>query len=568
MSHLIWNLEDLIRITKSDDKGVRYWAIERLVRHFPGECCDAIAEFLLDEHDETPLTVARHLGEHGNSTHHSLLLRGFRVLRGLTPGYCLQALARLGYADIPSLAAEALKSGEMTDPTMALIVETLSDLGNPEAREVMRGYLDKRVELLVEPAALRGALAAARTEEIHELLAQMMLAVQWRGAHRSTEVFRTLMDSLGVDDAFWCFRTGPSGHIELRKTIKAVESGYDCDIFAAMGEPTIQRIAAKLRAGNRGEVIRAIADWTTRAARELPDDADRNFVDRLSAVVHALSDDALLDGAKKFGQAFREALLGFHFSVAFAVARGFDARTALRRARGDLDRLLELAAVECAHLVGELPAAVALVCREDEAASRKAQEWCLRMLEAHGPFFPKVMALETLGELRAVHFIPEVMEYLGDENSYVYGAAERALAKMGDAIVIPAIQGIESGVLEPDAAHSLLVLLCDLGTHGAYDAVMRHFDWFMGSIGPGTTAEWISLFGVEETIDPLRDWLEEDPAMVGQGLLLLGAIHNVTIPEEDEILQAIEDERARQAVDPDKPGPHSDPDPEGGSYVM
>ncbi|TDI46640.1 MAG: hypothetical protein E2P01_08385 [Acidobacteria bacterium] len=568
MSHLIWNLGDLVRVTKSDDKEARYWAVDRLVRHFPSECCDAIAEFLIDDHDETPQTVARHLGEHGNSRHHSLLLRGFRVLRGLTPGYCLQALARLGYAGIPTLATEALKSGELTDPAMALIIETLSELGSSEAKKVMCDYLDRRVELLVEPAALRGALDAARTEEIHDLLSQMMVAVQWRGAHRSTEVFRTLMDSLGVDDAFWCFRTGPSGHIELRKTIKAVESGYDCDIFAVMGEPTIQRIAAKLRAGNRTEVIRAIADWTTRAVRELPEDADRDFIDRLCAVVEALSDDGLLDGTAKCGRAFREALLGFHLSVAFVVARGFDARAALRRARGDLDRLLELAVVESAHLVGELPAAVALVCREDEAASRKAQEWCLRMLEAQGPFFPKVMALETLGELRMVHFIPEVMEYLGDENSYVYGAAERALGRMGEAIVIPAVRGIESARLEPDAAHSLLVLLCDLGTHGSYDVVMRHFDWFMGSIGPGTTAEWISLFGVEESIDPLRDWLEEDPARVGQGLLLLGAIHNVTIPEEDEILQAIEDERADKAVDPDKTGPRSDPDPEGGSYVM
>ncbi len=568
MSHLIWNYEDLVEITKSDDKEVRYWAVDRLVRHFPAECCDAIAEFLLDEHDETPLTVARHLGEHGTSSHHTLLLRGFRVLRGLTPGYCLQALARLGYKDIPMLAAEALKGGEMTDSTMALIVEALSELNTPEAGEVLRDYLDRRVELLVEPAALRGALLATPTEEIQQLVSQMMVAVRWRGAHRSTDVFRTLMDGLGVDDAGWCFRTGPSGHIELRKTIKAVESGYDCDIFAAMGEPTIQRIAAKLRAGNRAEVIRAIAEWIGHAAGELPGDADPAFGERIAAIVAALSEEGLLEDAARYGQAFQEALLGFYFSVAFAVARGFDARAALRRARGDLDRLLELATVECAHLVGELPAAVALVCREDEAAARRAQEWCLRMLEAHGPFFPKVMALEILGELRAVHFIPEVVEYLGDENSYVYGAAERALGKMGEAIVMPAIQSIEGGDLEPDAAHSLLVLLCDLGTHGAYDAVMRHFDWFMGAVGPGTTAEWISLFGVEETIDPLRDWLEEDPVMVGQGLLLVGAIHNVTIPEEDEILQAIEDERARQANQPDRPDPLSDPDPDGGSYVM
>jgi hypothetical protein len=177
------------------------------------------------------------------------------------------------------------------------------------------------------------------------------------------------------------------------------------------------------------------------------------------------------------------------------------------------------------------------------------------------------MALDTLGELRAFHFIPEVMEYLGDENSYVYGAAERALGRMGEAIVMPAIARIESGTLEPDAAHSLLVLLCDLGTYGAYEAVTRHFDWFMSSVGPGTTAEWVSLFGVEDTIDPLRDWLDEDPAMVGRGLLLLGAIHNVTIPEEDEILEAIEDERARQ-VNPDDGGRETDPDPEGGNYVM
>jgi hypothetical protein len=74
---------------------------------------------------------------------------------------------------------------------------------------------------------------------------------------------------------------------------------------------------------------------------------------------------------------------------------------------------------------------------------------------------------------------------------------------------------------------------------------------------------------MEELIDPLRDWLDEDPAMVGQGLLLLGAIHNVPIPEEEEILQAIEDERARQAGDGgDAEGPLGGNDREGGDYLM
>jgi hypothetical protein len=189
------------------------------------------------------------------------------------------------------------------------------------------------------------------------------------------------------------------------------------------------------------------------------------------------------------------------------------------------------------------------------------------MLEAQGPFFPKVVALETLGELRAVHFIPEVMEYLSDENSYVYGAAERALSVMGEAIVPPARAKLEARSLDPDAAHSLLVLLCDLGSRGSYEAVTSNLDWFMEEVGPGSTAEWVSLFGTQELIDPLRDWLEEDPALVGQGVLLLAAIHNVRIPEEEEILRAIEDERQRLESEPEADGACGGPDRDGGSYL-
>jgi hypothetical protein len=189
------------------------------------------------------------------------------------------------------------------------------------------------------------------------------------------------------------------------------------------------------------------------------------------------------------------------------------------------------------------------------------------MLEAQGPFFPKVVALETLGELRAVHFIPEVMDYLSDENSYVYGAAEKALGRMGEAILVPAVGRIESGSLDPDAAHSILVLLCEMGTRAAHDAVVQHLDWFMEAVGPGAASEWVTLFGTADLIDPLRDWLDEDPAVVGNSLLLLGALHDVPIPEEQEILEAIEDARARDGGTGETEE-SSGPEPEGGGWVM
>jgi hypothetical protein len=568
MSQLIWNLKDLVRFTRWEDAEVRYWAIDRLIRHFPEECPDEIAPFLLDDHDATPAMVARHLGEHGDKGHHQILLRGFRLLRGLTPGYCLQALARLGYAGVLDLASSALQRGDLDEPALAIIMESLAGLGTPEARDQVREYTGRKVELLAEPAGLRGALEVGEAAEIPDVVSRFLTALQRRGAHRAAEGFRTLMDFLQIDDASWCFRTGPSGRLELRKTIKAVESGYDCDILAAMGEATIKQLAQRLRAGDFGEMVLALADWTGSTTESVTDDPADDLPGRIAAAVRAFGSKDVVDQTRRLGHQFEQWVLGFQLSAAFAVARYHNTALHLTRARGDLDRLMELATVETAFLLPELPPAISVVCKDDDDKARKAQEWCLRMLEAQGPFFPKVVALETLGELRAIHFIPEVMQYLSDENSYVYGAAERALSRMGDAIIQPAVASIETGMVDPEAAQSLLVLLCDLGSRGSYEAVVQHLDWFMDQVGPGTATEWVSLFGTEELIDPLRDWLDEDPAMVGQGILLLGSIHNVQVPEEDEILEAIESERARQAGDFEDEEPPEGAGNEGGNYVM
>jgi HEAT repeat protein len=567
VSQRIWSFEDLERFTKSEDPEVRFWAVDRLVRHFPTESCDAIAELLLDDHDATPTIVARHLGRFGEARHQAILVRGFRLLRGLTPGHCLHALVQLGYSGVVQLAADALKRGDVEESALALIMEALAEQGSSEAREMIQRFVEHKIELLAEPAALHGVLRGARAAEIPGILSHFMQATQRRGTLRAGEAFRTLMDSLRIDDASWCFRTGPSGRIELRKTIKAVESGYDCEIGKAMGDTTVKQIAQRFRAGDLGEVVRSIAEWTRSAAARFPREENDDLPERLVAAVGAFATPAMFEKAERLGHQFQQWLLGFQLSAAFAVARGQNTEMMLRRARGDLNRLFELGEIETAHLLNVLPQAIAVICREDESRAQEAQDWCLRMLESQGPFFPKVTALEILGELRAIHFIPEVMEYLSDENSYVYGAAERALGKMGEAIIAPAVERIEAGTLDPDATHSILVLLCDLGTQGAYEVVVRYFDWFMDSIGPGTTTEWISLLGAEDLIEPLRDWLDEDPAMVGQGLLLLGAIHNVQIPEEEEILRAIEDERARQAGDPGGED-SSGPEPEGGNYIM
>ncbi len=568
MSEFIWSFKELARFTRWEEPEVRFWAIDRLIRHFPEESCDVIADFVMEDHEVTPGAVARHLGEYGGSQHHAILVKGFRLLRGLTPGLCLQALARLGYSATVDLAESALERGDLTEPAQAIIIESLSVLGSESANEVIRRYVARRPELLLDPTALHGILAVSGAPQIPEILHRFFDTVEQRGTHRAGEAFRTLMDVLQVDDASWCFRTGPSGRIELRKTIKAVESGYDCDILAALGDATLRQLSQRFRAGNLEDIARSLADWTRAAIERLPRDPEDDLRAKIAATVDAFSSQRILERSGALGHQLQQSVLGFLMSAAFAVARYRNVELSLRRARGDLDRLLSLAEVETAFLLPELPPAIAVVCREDEDNGRIALDWCLRMLESQGPFFPKVVALETLGELRAYHFIPEIVAFLSDENSYVYGAAERALSKMGEAIVPPTAAKIESGNVDPDAAHSLLVLLCDLGTRGAYETVLGNLEWFMQEVGPGPTAEWISMFGTDDLIEPLRDCLEEDPALIGQSLLLLAAIHNVRLPEEQDILRAIEDERARESREMEEGERAENAELDDGDYVM
>ncbi len=563
----IWSFDDLVRFSRWEDPEVRYWAADRLIRLHPEDCSDVVAEFLLDDHPATPTMVARHLGEYGNRNHCPVLIKGFKMLRGLVPGHCIHSLVRLGYPGVIELAGSALDRGDLDDMVLGLIVEAIGGLGTPEAEMLIRRYYAVRAELLAEPAALRGVLMIAPPEEIPEVIDRFLSALHWKGTLRAGEGFRTIMDSLRIDDASWCFRTGPSGALEFRKTIKAVDAGYDCDILAAMGESTIKHIASEFRSGEPADIIRTLSQWTEQALAGATAAPGDSLPLRIRAAVTSLGEKRLLEPSHRFGRQYHRWLLGFHLSAAFAVARYRNLDLELQNARGDLDRLLQLAEVETAFSSPDLPPAIAVVCNGDPGKTEVAEGWCLRMLQAQGPFFPKVVALATLGELRAVQHVPEILLWLSDENSYIYTAAERALSRLGDAVIGPAVAMIESGIVEPGAAQSLLALLCDRGNRIAYEVVLDRLDWFLEEAGPGNTAEWISLFGTEELIEILRDWIDDDPVMVGQALLTLGALHDVEIPEEEEILQAIELENARMDREVGKAGSLTGAD-NGDEYVM
>jgi hypothetical protein len=262
--------------------------------------------------------------------------------------------------------------------------------------------------------------------------------------------------------------------------------------------------------------------------------------------------------AERLGPAYHQWVVSALLSVAIKLVRYRNYGMEVARAEGHLDALLGLLEEETAFLSDKLPAAIAKAAAPDPSPAINA---CIRLLESRGPFFPKVLALEALGALAAEDHVPEILDFLEDDNSYIYSAAEKALSNLGGAIV-PAVRGrLQAGALELDSAESVLMLLGRLGTRDGLELVVSQFDFFLEEVGPGVLAEWVSLFGVRELLDPLRNVLSRDPARVGQAVLLIASIHNVRVPEEESIRAAIEDFWRKQ-------GGEGEEEEGSGRYIM
>jgi len=264
--------------------------------------------------------------------------------------------------------------------------------------------------------------------------------------------------------------------------------------------------------------------------------------------------------ADRLEPALHQWLIGLMLSASVKVAAYRDYMHELALAGDDAAALLDLAGTETSCLLRTLPVRLSEVARGSGHATRtRIVEWCVRTLEARGPFFPKAVALETLGHLEVPSLVPEIASHLADDNAYIYGSAERALGAIGRPVIGHARSLLRRGGVQPDAIVSLVRLSGELCLEESLGLMKDHFDDILETIGPEATAEAAGLLGHRDLIPHLRRWLGRNPAMVGHALLLIGAINNVAVPEEESILQAIDDYWKGAAEDPAE---------SGGPYLM
>jgi len=577
MSQPLWSFEQLARLARFEDPEVRFWAADRIAHLYPDRAAEVITDLLFDDHDSTPGLVAGHLAKHGNEAHRAALQRGFRRGTGILAAQCLAALARQGAPEAPRLAVQALHRRDLGEEALALIVSGLSEMAWREpseaAADAAREIVMHRPELYADPAALRGCLRIFGDAQIGDLAGRWITALHFKGIDKAEAGIRAIEEDLQLEDISWCLRTDRTGRVDLDRSLRALENGYDREVRALVPVPDRETLAAAFARGEFREMagrLAALVESRALAAADAADPGD-SLPRRLAALASGFFKEETLKEADRLGHAMHTWLISLLVSALVKTAGYRNLDRECDRAGADLDVLLGLAELESSVLVRRLPPLLAEAAAAAGAPSRdRLAQWCAATLEARGPFYPKVIALGTLGEMALGADLPLIVGHLSDENSHIYGAAEKALLKFGDEGVDAVRAELERGEMHPDALHSVLIVMTDLMTPAALALVLDHFDDFMEAAGPDEGAEHASMFGARELIPHLRRWLKRVEgtsaqvalqAGIGHALLLVGAIHNVPIPEEERILQAIE---ACWGEEPEGPGGTGASDP----YVM
>jgi len=561
----LWSFEDLARFARFEDAEVRYWAADRLVHLYPDRAASAIADLLFDDHDSTPALVAEHLGTHGLPEHMPVLAKGFTRGSGLLPGQCLESLARLGYGEAPRLARAALHRRDLAEGALAPIVAGLAEMAvareSEDAADAAREIVLRRPELYAEPAALQGCLRIFGDDRLGDLVGKWITALHFRGIDSAEAGIQTIQENLQLDDVSWCLRTDRSGRVDLDRSLRSIENGYDCEARREIPESDRAALAEAFAGGEfRTMAGRLAALVAARARAVIAGSTDPGDVlpKRLAALASGFEREEVLHEAERLGHPMHTWVISLLLSALFKTAPYLNFERECERAGTDLDRLLALGEKETGALFKVLPGKLAAAAH-DESRDR-LEQWCVATLEARGPFFPKVIAIDTLGELKLPAHIPLLLGYLAEENGFIYGAAERAIVKFGDEAVDAARREMDRHELHPDAVHSILVVLSDLMSPAALALAVERFDDFMEASGPEEGPELIALLGGRDLIPPLRRWLKHAEssgsrvsvrARIGHALLLVGAIHNVAIPEEERILQAIDEFWKEQPEEPD-----------------
>jgi len=563
----VWDLESLARYARHEDPEVRAWAAARLIQHYPAGSADRLAPLVLDEASGMAERVAEYLAAFGSTRHLPLLERGFRHGSGRVPAACLDAMARLGHESVEEQAASAMIRQDLGEEGAAALLVALLRHGEPEAsREVALAHLRTQPAVMADPAVARQLFARLQTSDYPALVDGLLVSLAWQGADRTSAAFRAVLEAVEVDDAGWLVHTDRGNRVEFDRTLKTYDSRYDTETRARLGEEWTTRLRTAFRDGD----LPAVADAVRVFCEENVSDAGASgdpLPGRIQALVEALAVPAALASVERLGPSATQPVAIALLSCALKLADFRSFGREIEAAGADLDRLLELAEVESAVMLDLLPGALERAAGDSASRARVAR-FAAETLGRQGPWYGKLVALDVIGRLGAAAAAPEVIRALADDSDLVAQAAGRALERMGPGVVEPIHDALENGHVDPESLEWMVAAVCQAGTHEALRFMLDHLDELVAELDAGYVCEWTAVLGSEELIPRFRSLLDVDMAMVGRALMLVSAIHNRRVPEEERILHAAEHGYPGEGPDPDEGMEGGPGGGGGGPYVM
>ena len=528
MNQTIWNLSDLVRLSRHKNSVVRRWACERVAAVHGRDGIEIIESLLKDDDEGVLLEALHYLYDFPDSRYVSQLAELYKnqtsYLAGMIAGY-LARNDELGW--IP-LFAERRRNPDFSRIEALHSLCALGQTRAPEARKMLETVLseadDKSDDYVLRP------LIASLLQ--HEGGLDIVLGFYAKN-------FKNHF--VPVLHAIFCQCGFPYPHEELQEQLEKRKIVF------------VDKAVKYLKSRNEAHAAETFAQFFSKklyfsAIRWLSDEADKKFVKLTDKTGRDFEpDDSTAEKCLKALSAFKayvewgpeksHKFLAVAAVLFYSRLVGHSCLTGLDFASANTDLLLEFLLEDRYDDTIDDQIIDSLVSRD---SSPEISKKALEQIKRRPSSFGTARAVKLLGKMKDVAAIPAIASLLASEcNDRVYDECVFSLVRMGIHFVEYVISGF-SGFTDVQKIHFLQVLQ-DIPREETIDLFLHHWQdfWRCDKVA---FIEALECIAAKQFIVPLRRELMPEEIREERAYYLLCKIHE----EDDVILAEIEERLQRQ----------------------
>ena len=541
----LWTYKDYVKYLSHKNSLVRCWAFEALTTQYATKYCNEISRFIKDENNYLACKAVKYLAEHNAVEHAPEILEIFKKSEGKLPLNCAIALAKMKYEpaleDVIGSLSNNLNSGALFG-----IFEYLGKIQNKNSRETLISAATQIKDPFLKGFALLNLLRHGNAENAEKIIKTVMESIKKDNFALEIEL-QTLM-GFWAADLYFDNITEYSGQKDIIENPgECLEKFFKINSHISISKDSFDTMVKHInRAKYHDLVISLMFEIQNIVKQRYADkegfkEVEELFFQDILAVEllkELARNHSLWRDLKKEGYSNLDILIAFVISLYCSVLER-DVYVRVLASDAGLKELLltvKKAGAGLPESIYRKMEAFAPVSELKNALSEKLDTW------------GDIWIVRIMGQIGRKEFLPDLIKVLNNTEvlDFIYAdsfKSIRALCESAGETVLKAVQ--DSEIKDCD----MLTVLENLHFSESFDLVsLRWDDEENRKDLYESAARCLSAIGDKRGIKKLQEIYAAgfQESYIGDSLECLATLHNVPIPELNDIYKRREEAKKQK----------------------